>query len=87
MAVNTVIDGNFLVIDNGVKKEYWSSAFISLKFDAEYVYLTNDVLPAIVGNSNPYQIAFEDFEYNGGSIVTEDLIFAELKDKIGQSAA
>ena len=47
MAVNTVIDGNFLVIDDGVKKEYWSSAWISIRFDDDYVYLTNDVLQAI----------------------------------------
>ena len=86
MAVNTVIDGNFLVIDNGSKKYYWSSAWISISFDAEYVYLTNDVLPAQVENNNPYQIALADFEYNSVSIVTEALIFAELKDKIGSSS-
>ena len=86
MAVNTVIDGNFLVIDNGIKKEYWSSAWISIKFDADYVYLTNDVLPAIEGNNNPYQIALSDFEYDGASIVTEALIFAELKTLIGASS-
>ena len=86
MAVNTVIDGNFLVIDNGSKKEYWSSAWISIRFDDDYVYLTNDVLPAIVANNNPYQIPLADFEYNSVSIVTEALIFAELKDKIGSSS-
>ena len=86
MAVNTVIDGNFLVIDNGVKKEYWSSAWISIRFDSDYVYLTNDVLPAIAANNNPYQIPLADFEYNSVSIVTEALIFAELKDRIGSSS-
>ena len=86
MAVNTLIDGNFLVIDNGTKKVYWSSAFISIKFDADYVYLTNDVLQAIAANNNPYQIPLADFEYDSVSIVTEDLIFAALKTLIGSTS-
>ena len=86
MAINTVIDGNFLVIDNGSKKEYWSSGFISISFDDDYVYLTNDVLPAIAANNNPYQIPLADFEYDSVSIVTEPLIFAALKSLIGTSS-
>jgi len=87
MAVNCVIDGNFLVIDNGsAHPERWSSAWISIRFDDDYVYLTNDVLPAQVENNNPYQIALADFEYNSVSIVTEPLIFAALKTLIGSSS-
>ncbi len=86
MAVNTVIDGNFLVIDDGGAKDYWSSAWVSISFDATHVFLTNDVLQAMEGNNNPRQILLTDFEYNDVSIVTEALIFAELKDKIGSSS-
>ena len=86
MAVNTVIDENFLVIDDGVKKVYWSSGLISIRFDAEHVFLTNDVLQATEANNNPYQILLSDFQYNAVGIVTEPLIFAALKDKIGVKA-
>ena len=86
MAINTIIDGNFLVIDDGVKKQYWSSGWVSIRFDSENVFLTNDVLQSQAGNENPRQIALSDFEYDGASIVTEDLIFAELKDKIGSGS-
>ena len=86
MAINTVIDGNFLVIDDTVKKEYWSSGFISIKFDTQYVYLTNDVLPAIEANNNPYQIALADFQYNGVAAITETAIFTALKSLIGTKA-
>ena len=87
MAVNCVIDGNFLVIDDGVTaKQYWSSGLISISFDATHVFLTNDVLQAQVSNNNPRQILLTDFEYNSTPKTTEALIFAELKDKIGVSA-
>ena len=87
MAVNVVIDENFLVIDDGVNpKDYWSSGLISIRFDDKHVFLTNDVLQAQGSNNNPRQILLTDFQYNSASIVTEALIFAELKDKIGVKA-
>ena len=87
MAVNTVIDGNFLVIDDGsAHPERWSSAWISIRFDDDYVYLTNDVLPAIEANNNPYQIALADFQYNGVAAITETAIFTALKSLIGSSS-
>jgi hypothetical protein len=89
MAINTVIEGNFLKIDNGVKIHYWNAAWVSIFFDATNVYLkynSEDLLKVEWNRSNgpsPYQIPMADFTYDSVAYVTEAAIATILSDKIG----
>ena len=86
MAVNTVIEGNILKIDDGVKIEYFNAGWVSISFDADNVYLFNNAttsLKELQSFKNPYKILKTDFQYNAVSITTEAAIATVLSDKIG----
>tara|TARA_R110002012_G_scaffold315311_2_gene529033 strand:+ start:1006 stop:1260 length:255 start_codon:yes stop_codon:yes gene_type:complete len=84
MAINTVIEGNILKIDDSIKIQYWNAAWVSMYFDDTNVYLYNNALPStILDYKNPYKIPMADFEYDGASSTTESTIATVLSDKIG----
>ena len=84
MAVNTVLEGNILKIDDGVKIEYWNAGWVSISFDTVNVILSynNDLLGNFT-KRNPYTIPMADFQYDGTPAVTEAAIATALSTIIG----
>ena len=86
MAVNLLKEGNLLKINvGGSKVLYWNSAWVSISFDSDEVFLTNNSLPDSDDEwrKNPYPITFTDFQYDGVGYATEAAIATILSDKIG----
>ena len=86
MAVNTLIEGNFLIINEGTADAvYWNASWISIYFDSDSVYLVNNSLPDgdISWRENPIKILFTDFQYDSVAYSTKGTIATILSDKIG----
>ena len=84
MAVNTVIEGNILKIDDGVKIEYFNAGWVSISFDADHVYLFNNAttsLKELQSFKNPYKILKTEFQYNAVSITSESKIIIQEENK------
>ena len=84
MAVKVYKTGNILVIDDGVKKKYPNSGWVSIDdFSATAVELRFNDKPSH-NTENPLKILFTDFQNEAGTgINTEATIFAYLAPLIG----
>ncbi len=79
--MNLLVDNNFLILDNGVKKKYFNATWCSLEFTNDSVIITDQ---GKIGNSGVSEsILFTDFQYDSVNYSTETTIFNILKDKIG----
>ncbi|NQY44051.1 MAG: hypothetical protein HRT87_11995 [Legionellales bacterium] len=78
---NTTVEGNFLVIDDGVKKKYFNASWCSLEFTDEAVIITDQGKLGVSGTSET--ILFTEFQFGGSAYATEALIFAQLNSVIG----
>lgn len=82
MAINTLIDEKYLIIDEGTANaEYFNASWTSMDFVSDAVILTDQGRFGTQGKS--YTIPFADFEYNSVAYSTKATIFGVLKDKIG----
>lgn len=82
MAVNTLIDNNFFIVDEGTANDqYFNAAWCSLEFTDEAVIITDQGRNGTQGKSAT--ILFTDFEYDSTAYSTKSAIFGVLKDKLG----
>lgn len=82
MAVNTLVDNNFLIVDEGTANaEYFNKSWCSLDFTDEAVIITDQGRFGTQGKSKT--ILFTDFQYDSVAYSTKATIFGVLKDKIG----
>lgn len=82
MAVNTLIDNNFLIVDQGTANEvYFNASWCSIDFTSDSVIITDQGKRGNVGES--VTIAFTDFQYDSVAYSTKAAIFGVLKDKLG----
>lgn len=82
MAINTLIENNYLVIDQGTANEiHFQASRTDMEFTDVAVILTDYTKNGNLGQS--VTIAFTDFQYNSVAYSTKDTIFDILKDKIG----
>lgn len=83
MAVNVTTENNLLIIDDGVKKLYWNSAWVNMDFNNTQVLLSNQGKNDSQGQRGFIAIDLTDFEGDGVAITTEAGIATFLSDKIG----
>lgn len=82
MAVNTLIDNNFLIVDEGTANEvYFNASWCSIDFTSDSVIITDQGKKGNAGKS--VTIAFAEFEYDSVAYSTKSAIFDVLKDKLG----
>lgn len=82
MAVNTLIDSNFFIVDEGTANEvYFNATWCSLDFNPDSVVITDQGKIGNAGKS--VTIAFTEFQYDSVSYATKAAIFGVLKDKLG----
>jgi hypothetical protein len=85
--INVLVDGNILVIntaaarkDQGLPNKSW----VTMSFTDTEVRLFDNAVARDITKLNPYPIPFDEFTIDGVPQNTADLIFAALKDIIGQ---
>ena len=85
MAVNLVIDGNFLMVDTTGENIPWNAAWVSIFFGTSSVFIKYNSEPDAqnAGLKNPLEIPLADFTYDGTPYITKAAIIGILKDKIG----
>jgi len=85
MAVNLVIDGNFLMVDTTGTNTPWNAAWVSIFFGTDSVYIKYNSEPDVqnAGLTNPLKILFTDFQYDSVAYSTKADIIGVIKDKIG----
>ena len=79
--INTLVDGNFLVIFLPSGNRYISASWASLDFTEDSVIITDQGKGSQAGVS--YEIPFDKFQYNLVNYSTESDIFDALKNVIG----
>lgn len=82
MAVNTLIENNFLIVDEGTSNaEYFNASWCGIDFTDEAVIITDFGKNGNQGKSKT--ILFTDFTYASVAYATKAAIATILSDKIG----
>lgn len=82
MAVNTLIENNFLIVDEGTDNaQYFNAAWCGIDFSDEAVIITDFGRMGMQGKS--ISILFTDFTYDDVAYATKAAIATVLSDKIG----